>query len=180
MKNLLLITLLLPLALFAQQKELYPKIVLINSKLDCSGRMTDSAVYFSLGRPDSSVQSTADCGTYFDAQDSLAYYKAITLEKYMDTFALHNIEFFASSKVFVQFGNVKLNAATTIEDVTSDYKVSGNLETDEINDQRSGHQVRILSIYTNADDSSSHNASKLWDLIFYHGKLIRLELWLAC
>jgi hypothetical protein len=180
MKAILLALILLPLTIFAQQKELYPKVVLINAKLDCSGRMTDSAVLKTLGRPDSTVRSAADCGTYFDAQDSLVYYRTVVLEKNMDTFALRQIVFGANSSVFVEFGPVKLNAATTIEDVTSIYKGNGNLEANEINDQISGRQVRILSIYPTADMARSRDESMLWNLIFYHGKLIRLELWIAC
>lgn len=180
MKNLLLIILLLPLTTFAQQLEQYPKAVLINGKLECSGRMTDSAVHHTLGLADSTVLSIAQCGTFFDAQDSLAYFKNVVLEKNIDTFGINFIEFLKNSNVFVQFGSVKLNAATTIEDVTSYYKVNGNLETNEINDQRSGHQVRILWTYMTASDAASPNDSERWNLIFYHGKLIRLELWLAC
>lgn len=180
MKLILLTILFLPLSLAAQQKELYPKVVLLNSKLECSGRMTDSAVHASLGWPDSTVRSIANCGTFFDTEDSIAYYKTVALEKNKDTFALSFIEFSAISPTFVQFGRVKLNGSTTIEDVTSVYNVFGNLATNEINDERSGRQVRILGIYMNANDPVSGYDLERWNLIFYHGKLIRFELWIAC
>ena len=176
MKAILLALILLPLTIFAQQKELYPKVVLINAKLDCSGRMTDSAVHYALGRPDSAVRSTAECGTYFDVEDSLAYYMTVVLEKNIDTFALRHIVFGTNSFVFVLFGTVKLNASTTIEDITAAYSVNGNLETNEINDQLSGRQVRLLRLYTDM----TLNEYERWNLIFYHNKLIRLELWIAC
>jgi hypothetical protein len=171
-----LIITLLSLASHSQgQKLTYQENVLINGKLHWS-YSRQAGVNKTLGKPDSIIHNLAVCGTQFDVDDSLAYYGNIIYEKKQDTLGFSRMNFSEGSSDYVQFGKVKLTHATTLDEVFKYYQRPPDRDTNEIEDYVSGKKVRIVDI----DVSSQSNEYQKWYLIFYQGKLIRFEMWIAC
>ena len=157
------------------QKLTYPEKVLINGKLDWSD-LRQKEVNKILGKPDSIIHNPNGCGGLFIVDDSLAYYRNILFEKNQDTLIFSWMNFTEGSADYIQFGKVRLTHTSTMDEIFKYYQRPLDRDTNEIDDYVSGKKVKIIDL----DISLQSNDYQKWYLIFYHGRLIRLQMWYAC
>ncbi|NEM96064.1 hypothetical protein [Pontibacter burrus] len=130
-----------------------------------------------LGKADSVVSidwnNTCSSG-YRSAASKNAYFKGVEFEQFGDSLNFIQVNFSKEHNVFLQRGNLKLNHATTLEevekhfpnavkDISKSYYIIDGKETDAVN-----------------LPPSKELTDRQWILMFQDGKLIRIDNWLPC
>jgi hypothetical protein len=173
MKAYLFSLLLFPLVCFSQQKAKYPDVVLLNNKLDGTGKLLYADVIQILGISDSIVRTELYCGSFFESTDSLLFFHRTVFEKQADTLIFKQMDFAAKSSDFVHFGNIKLTTATTRSEIEAQFVVLFNDNVGGANDYINGKKTTVGIIDSGLKD-------QVWYLWFCDDKAVRLELRRDC
>jgi hypothetical protein len=176
MLNSIFLVIIIPITCFSQStKPKYVSEVLINGKIAWFNT-GQTEILKTLGKPDSIIYNSAPCARQFDVEDSLVYFRKIVFEKNKDTLAFSRMDFSEDGRDFVQFDKIRLTSKTTIEQLQQNYSNNNDRSSEEVDDYETGKKVRILDL----EVGPTNNDYQKWYLIFYEGKLIRLEMWVAC
>ncbi|WP_187262695.1 hypothetical protein [Pontibacter beigongshangensis] len=129
-----------------------------------------------LGKPDSvnTIDWNETCSSDFRNESSkLAYYSAYLFELFDDSLDFQSVDFRKNKNVFLQSNDLKLNAATTLEEIKKRFpNAAQNME--KVNVDEVG-EVETISLPPSRDYSDGQ-----WLLMFQEGKLIRIDDWFPC
>lgn len=130
-----------------------------------------------LGRADSvvSINWMETCSSRYRNENSRnAYFGGAEFEQFGDSLDFMHVNFSKDRSVFLQHGELRLNHATTLEEVEKHFPKA-------VRDISKGYYL----IDGKATDSVNLPPSKelsdaQWNLMFQDGKLIRMDLWFPC
>jgi len=130
-----------------------------------------------LGKADSvvSLDWNETCLSIYRSQDSKdAYFGGVQFEQFGDSLSFKLVNFSKDHRVFLQSGELKLNHATTLEEIKRHFPKA-------VNDIREGFYL-IDGKDTDAVNlpPSKALADGHWILMFQEGKLIRIDYWFPC
>jgi hypothetical protein len=176
MRPLLLFSLLiLPLICHSQEHKLtYPEKVLINGKL-ATWDISQRDITNIFGKPDSFLYNKAECGSNWDVEDSIVFYRHMVFEKKQDTLAFVYFNFTPSDPNFIQFDKIKLTSGTALEDIENSFIPFTKSDVSK-SEKNKRNQLLTLHISHNMKDYDY----ALWYLYFVNGKLSRIQIWHSC
>lgn len=130
-----------------------------------------------LGKADSVVNIDwgRTCSSSYRSNDSRnAYFGGMEFEQFGDSLDFHLVNFSKDHSVFLQSGDLKLNHATTLEDIKKHFP-------NAVRDISKGFYF-IDGKETDAINlpPSKELSDGQWILMFQNGKLIRIDNWFPC
>ena len=130
-----------------------------------------------LGKADSvvSIDWGETCAGSYRSEDSRnAYFRGVAFEQFGDSLELQYVDFSKGQRVFLQSGKLRLNHATTLEEIEQHFpNAVKNMGKDDYHiDGKKTDAVRL--------PHSKELSDGQWILMFQAGRLIRVENWFPC
>jgi hypothetical protein len=149
--------------------------VLINGKLPLVTSVKNMEGL--LGKADSVISINWDntCSSRYASEDSKnAYFDGMQFEQFRDSLDFQQINFSKNHGVFLQSGSLKLNHATTLDEIKKHFpKAVKNISKGFY--LIDGKKTDAVNLPPSKDLSEGQ-----WILVFQNGKLIRIDNWFPC
>lgn len=131
------------------------------------------------GKPDSVTKITdwdGICQSGIRDENSVfRHYKGSAFESYNDSVSTNTIDVREGSKLFIQYGNIRLDSKTTLLQLKKIFPKS----CADISEVTTNGFIGKLEMIGLAQDPDPTFESQ-WILLFQHGKLVRIDYWLPC
>ncbi|MEO8734131.1 MAG: hypothetical protein ABI373_07355 [Flavobacteriales bacterium] len=127
-----------------------------------------------LGKPDSIVPNTDDCGTYFDADSMRKFYFGRTwFEVNVDTAVIRDIDL-TDVRFSLSADTVHLDGRTSMSDIARIFPKSASQAYPDPVDDGLGNEAMLVRLKPdpNYDDD--------WVLLFRKGQLVQIQYWIPC
>lgn len=149
--------------------------ILINDNLPLTASV--KSIEGLLGKADSvvSIDWSSTCSSGYRSDESKnAYFGGVEFEQFRDSLDFMQVNFSQDHSVFLQSGDLRLDHATTLEDVKKHFPnaVQNIGKGDYIID---GKETDAINLPPSKELSDRH-----WILMFQDGKLIRIDFWTPC
>jgi hypothetical protein len=125
-----------------------------------------------LGKPDSIVSTSNECGGYFDVDTVRNFYYGRTwFEVYGDTAVIRDIDL-GDGRFSLSSDNVRLDGRTRMSDIASIFPKSASQAYPPGVEEGKGVMLVRIKTQPECDD--------YWVLSFQDGQLVEIEYWIPC